>query len=369
MHHRRIAFMLAVGIFLLSVSQAHAVDLGVGSLARNLFRGAEYAGNPQFLSTPQNGPLFNYNAFTQRVEYNRAGDGYTYEFYRFFGSDTYGNQNFLDLGPLNVQLFPDPSLGQTQYTGIHGRAGYTTRVIPEVFFEAQTGQRILTQNFAGGANTFNVSPIGYSVSLNTGIQDFSWTGDILVDSSMSINALGFYDANIRLVNRGSASADGIALSDEQVTDFDTGPVNVSGNLLVDAIASLFQTNGNPATAAPFAIASGAAQRQINVDELMAKVDSGEGLTDEEVQLLVQDMFLTAFLNDPLGTIQNGLPATVPGFENLNFELISNPTDNGTVTPRDDVETVPEPGMLLLFGVAAMIGYFLRTNRRTDFRLA
>ncbi|MCA9297329.1 MAG: hypothetical protein KC983_12450, partial [Phycisphaerales bacterium] len=138
---RRIAAAFMIGSALFSTASARALDLSPGSLAQTLFRGAEYAGNPQFLSQPQNGPLFNFNAFTQRVEYNRAGDGYTYEFFRFFGSDSYGNQNFLDLGPLNVQLFPDQALGQSQYTGIHGRTGFTTRFIPEVFFEAETGER------------------------------------------------------------------------------------------------------------------------------------------------------------------------------------------------------------------------------------
>jgi hypothetical protein len=262
---------------------------------------------------------------------------------------------------LNVQLVPDPSLGETQYTGIHGRAGYTTRFIPEVFFETQTGERQLTQNFSNGTSTFSVKPIGYNVTFNTGVQDFQWSGNILVDSSVNINALGFYDANIRIANRGGATADGIALSDSQVTDFDTGPINVSGNLLMDAIASLFQTNGNPTTAAPAEIASGAAQRQISVDELMAKVDAGEGLTDEEVQMLVDQMFLTAFLNDPLGTIQNGLPSTVPGFENLSLEFTEPSSD--AVPQTGDVETVPEPSVLLLLIGAGALGYLARVSGR------
>ncbi|MCB9855068.1 MAG: PEP-CTERM sorting domain-containing protein [Phycisphaerales bacterium] len=363
---RRLAATLMIAVVLAANARAGAVDLGVGSLARNLFRGSEYAGNPQFLSQPQNGPLFNFNAFTQRLEYNRAGDGYTYEFYRFFGGDTYGNQTFLDLGPLNVELFPDPNLGQTQFAGLHGRAGFTTRFIPEVFFETQTGERTLTQNFSNGTSVFNVAPIGYTVSFNAGVQDFQWTGNLLVDSSISINALGFYDADIRIANRGGATADGVVLSDSQVTDFDTGPINVSGNLVLDAIGSLFQANGNPATSAPFQIGSGAAQRQVAVDELLAKVDAGEGLTDEEVQMLVQEMFITAFLNDPLGTVQNGLPSTVPGFEGLGLELAG--ASDSTTVQTGDSQTVPEPGMLLLFGVAGAIGY-VRRNGRAKYRTA
>ncbi len=358
---RLVSASLMIAVVLLAVRPVGAVDLSVGSLASTLFRGAEYAGDPQFLSQPQNGPLFNFNAFTQRLEYNRAGDGYTYEFYRFFGSDSYGNQNFLDLGPLQLQLFPDPNLGQTQFSGIHNRVGYTTRFIPELFIESETGERVLTQNFSGGSSIFNVAPIGYNVSFNAGVQDFEWSGNILVDSSMTINALGFYDADFRVVNRGSATADGIALSDEQVTDFDTGPINVSGHLLLDAIGALFQANGNPGTAAPFQIGSGAAQREIAVDELLAKAEAGEGLTDEEVQMLVEEMFITAFLNDPFGTIQNGIPSSVPGFEQFGFELLGDAGDAVAIDTADS-EAIPEPGMLVLFGMAGAFGYFLRSNR-------
>ncbi len=330
-------------------SRAAALDLSVGSLARNLFRGTEFAGNPNFLSTPQNGPLFNYNNFSQRIEQNRTGDGFTYEFFRFFGADTYGNPNFLDLGGLQVELSPDPALGQTQYTGFHGRAGYTTRFIPEIFFDLETGQRVFSSQFQQGANTFNVEPIGYRVSLNTGIQDMQWSGNVLIDSSVRINALGFYDAEVRIVNRGGMTSDGILVSDEQVTDFDSGPVDISGHIVLDALAGLFQTNGNPATSAPFQIGSAAAQRSAIADELMARVELGERLTDEEVQILVEEMFMTAFAVDPIGTIMNGLPASIPGFESFSLELVGD-GDGPAALARDEPQQTPEAGMIVLFGV-------------------
>lgn len=349
-------------VTLASLNTAAAQDLSVGSFFQGLFRGAEYAGNPLFVSNPQNGPIFNFNDFSQRIERNNAGDGYTYEYFRFFGPDSYDNPNWLDLGPLQVQLFPDPTLGQAQNTGIHGRVGYTTRFIPEIFIETETGQRVLTQNFAGGASTFNVEPIGYNISLNTGIQDTEWGGNILIDQRANINALGFYDVEFRLVNNGEMTTDGVFAADEVVTDFDTGPINVSGHIVLDLLAGLFQNNGNAATAAPFAIGSGAAQRDIVVDELMAKLDAGERLTDDEVSLLVENMFVTAILDDPIGTLLNGLPTTIPGFEGLGLELVGS-TGDGNVNIDRNLDTAPEPGVLLMFGIAGAVGCVVHPNRR------
>lgn len=369
MSNRRTLIVVSLLVVIFSFAdRAAAGGLSVGSLAQSLFRGTEYAGNPQFLSQPQNGPLFNFNNFTQRIEENRAGGGYTYEFFRFFGADSYGNANFLDLGPLQVQLTPDLSLGQTQLVGFHGRAGYETTFIPEVFFDLESGQRTFSNQFQNGTNTFNVEPIGYNVSLNTGIQDMEWSGNILVDSSVRINALGFYDADVRIVNRGGMTSDGIAISDEVVTDFDTGPVNISGHILLDAIGGLFQVNGNPATAAPFQIGSAAAQRSQISDELMAKAEAGERLTDEEVQILVEEMFLAAFTSDPIGTIMNGLPSTVPGFEGFALDFLG---DGSTPSPVsiEDPKEVPEPGMLFLFCTAAAFATAVRPQRWRRRRLA
>jgi hypothetical protein len=181
--------------------------------------------------------------------------------------------------------------------------------------------------------------------MNTGIQDFSWTGNILVDGEGRINILGFYDLEMRVVNTGESTADGVALKDEQVTDFDTGPINVSGHVVFDAIATILQANGNPATAVPPRLVTGAAQRGKTVDELMAGLEAGERLTDEEVQFLVEQMFVTAFLSDPLGVMMNGLPQEIPGFEGISLQAET--ADQGPINLEPDVEAVPEPSTLLL----------------------
>jgi|GEM_PF-594482 len=353
--------MFAAVIFV-TTSAANAQDIGVGSFFQGLFRGAEFSGNPLFLSNPQNGPLFNFNQFRQRVEFNQAGDGYTYEFFRFFGPDSFNNNTFLDLGPLDIALFPDPALGQGQEVGIHGRVGYTTRFIPEIFIETETGQRAFTNQFQTGANVFNIEPIGYAVDLSTGIQDFSYTGNILIDQSTKINIFGFYDTEFRLVNNGEMTTDGVFVSDEVVTDFDTGPIDVSGHIVLDLIAGIFNTNGNASTAAPFAIGSGAAQRAQTPDDMLARLEAGETLTDEELQALVQDMFVSAIAADPLGFIFNGLPSTIPGFEGLNLELTGT-TASDEIVIDSDTETVPEPGMVMMFGVLGVVGCLMNPRKR------
>jgi len=323
-------------------SGAQAQNIGGGDLASVLFRGTEFAGNPLFLSSPQGGPLFDFNDFTQRIEFNRAGQGFTYEFFRFFGPDSFGNLNTLDLGPLKVELGPDGTLGQSQRVGLHGRSGFTTTLIPEVFFQAETGQRSFNQ--FSGVTGFNTEPIKYRVTFNTGIQDFEFAGNMRVDTDGRINVLGFYDFNLRLTNVGSATADGVLLQDEQVTDFDAGPINVSGNIGFDLLAGLLQSTGLTAAAAPPRIFSAAAQKEKTVDDLLAELDAGQGLSDQEIQFLIQQMFATAFQNDPLGFILNGVPTEVPGFEALSLSLSA---DAPSATPAATSAAVPEPGTMLL----------------------
>jgi hypothetical protein len=320
-------------------------------LQRTLFRGTEFAGNRLFLSNPQGGPLFDFNTFSQRLEFNRAGQGYTYESFRFFGPDSFGNTNTLDLGPFKIELGMDPTLVTSgQPVGIHSRVGYTTRFIPEVFFEAQTGQRAF--DVFSAISTFAPTPVNYTVSFNAGVQDFEWTGNAFIDMGGRVNALGFYDFDLRMTNVGNYEADGILLHDEQVTDFDVGPINVSGNLLFDAVAGLLQADGTPGDAVPPRIFSGAAQKEVTLDELLAQLEAGEALGDGEMQFIAQQMFTAAFIADPLGVLLNGLPSQVPGFEELTLSMSAPPQDRGDQGSWGEFEAVPEPGTLGLLAAAA-----------------
>jgi len=315
-------------------------------LQQFLFRGSEYAGKHLFVSNPQGGPLYDYNQFSQRLEYNRDGAGYTWESYRFFGPDSYGNTNTVDLGPLKVELGLDPAvLASGQPIGIHSRVGFTTRLIPEVFFDAQTGQRDYNQ-FSGVSN-FSPAPIAYTVTLNTGVQDFEWSGNVLVDSSGRLNALGFYDIEVRFTNVASYTADGVLVHDEQVTDFDLGPIDLSGNIAFDMVAGLMQSIGATVSAVGPRVFSGAAQRDKVVDELLAKLEAGGALTGEEMQVLLQYAIESAYRSDPIGMALNGLPSELSLGDGLTLSVAQSEATT-TDTPAHQT-LLPAPGMLVLFG--------------------
>ncbi len=325
-----------------------------------LFQTFRQAGDRTASIFPGGGPLFENNLFDQAIRYNRTGEGWTYEEYRFFGADSFGNTDTLDLGPLKIQLGVDPTLtGSPQPVGIHNSVGYTTRFIPEVFFETQTGQRAF--DIFSGQTNFTPVPIQYEVTANTGFQDFQWAGNILVDANGRLNAMGFYDLEMRVMNVGQSTADGFVVHDEQVTDFDTGPINVSGHILFDALASLAQGLGQTDAAAFPRSISGASgdidSSKAKVEEIMARIRAGEPVSDEDMAFIMQQMFVTAFLNDPLGFMQNGMPGVVPGFEGLELAVSEDQPDPETYT------SVPEPGTLLLLGSAAAATGLLKRRRK------
>ncbi len=355
---RGVIGVAAVGGMLFGATQEASAQFG--SLQRFLFRGTEYAGQNLFLSNPQGGPLFDYNQFVQRVEFNRAGDGYTYEFFKFVGTDSFGNPNTLDLGPFKIELGPDPALAQSQLTGYHGRMGYTTRFMPEVFFEGQTGERTRLTNFSGGPTSFVPSPVRYRVTFNAGVQDLAWLGNMHVDTTGRINAMGFYDFDMRLINVGSFEADGLIVQDQVVTDFDTGPINLSGNIGMDLLGSLFQADNAAAAATGPRIFSAAAQKWKTVDDLMAQLDAGEGLTDEEVRFLTEQMFISAFQADPLGIVTDGFPTEIPGFEGLSL-LIADDGGGEAIPDVGETRAVPEPGTLMLLGLVAGAALLFRSG--------
>lgn len=341
---------------------ASAAPAQYGALQRTLFRGAEYIGNPLLLSNPQGGPLFDNNLFEQRVEFNRMGEGYTWESFRFFGPDSFGNTNTLDLGTFKMELGLDPTLlASAQPIGIHNRIGYTTRLIPEVFFESQTGQRSFNQ--FSGLTTFAPAPLHYRITFNAGVQDLTWEGNALIDVGGRVNALGFYDFDMRLTNVGNFEADGILVQDEQVMDFDVGPINVSGHILFDVVAALLQADGAAGDAVAPRIYSGAAQRGKRVEDLLARLEAGDALSGSEARFLSQEMIRAAVLADPLGVLANGLPSELPGFEGFSLSV----SEAGELDDSiGSLSSVPEPGTLgllaLVAGGLAIVRPFRRFKR-------
>jgi hypothetical protein len=346
------AAVVFAGLFLGLTPSAQAQ---FGSVQQMLFQGLQYAGNQGYWSSPQNGPLYNFNQFRNRIEFDRAGQGYAYESIRFFGPDTYGNTNTVDLGPFKLQLGRDQTLlNNAQPVGIHSKIGYTTTLIPQVYFQAQTGQQTINQ--FSGVTTFAPTPLHYTATLTTGVQDFTWEGNALIDGQGSLNAMGFYDVKFRFTNVGDYTADGVLVHDEQVTDFDLGPIDVSGNIGLDMLSGLLQNNGSTAAAVPSRVVSGATKDK-RTEDLLTRLHAGEQLGESDMQYLAQKMFETALANDPFGVLANGMPSTVPGFEGVTFDMTTTPQEG--VAPNT---TVPEPGTLAVLALAFGLSAGLRSLR-------
>lgn len=325
-------------------------------IARALWRGLSYAGNQQILSSPQNGPFFNSNQQFQRLEYNLPGRGYTFEQWRFFGPDTYNNPNTLDLGPVKFQLGRDPAIvANNEPIGLHTRAGFTTTLIPEIFFQQETAQR--NQNVFAGTSTAVPSPLKYNITINTGVQDVTIDGNILLQANGRLNALGFYDISTILVNDGTYETNGVLAVDQIDTDFSIGPINVSGNIVMDTISALLQVVGfTNIPAIPTRIASGAAQRDRSLDELVAAIQAGEVLSEEDRASLISQTLQSAFERDPLGALINGLPSGNLGNDAISLSFAR----SDDVPAMAGGTVVPEPGTLMLLGSAgAALGWFRR----------
>jgi hypothetical protein len=335
---------MSLRFVLVAVFTALAPAAAVHAQWAQMFRNMEYLGDRDFVSNPANGPLFENNIYTQRLEWNRLGRGFTFENIRFFGPDTYNNANVFDLGPLKIQLGIDPTvLGSGQPVGIHNKIGFTTRFLPELTFTSETGQRAF--DIFSGLSTFAPAPIRYNITMNTGVQDYAWEGSAGINSTGRINILGFYDYQLLMNNVGSYTADGVFVQDEQVTDFSGGPINISGNLFMDALASMLQLGGDTTAAIPPRIFSGASSKGgRTAKELIEAINNGEVLSDAEMQFLVREMFVAAFQADPVGVALNGLPSEVPGFEGLSVAMTPAEPVLGA---NPNTTTTPEPGTLAL----------------------
>jgi hypothetical protein len=77
-----------------------------------------------------------------------------------------------------------------------------------------------------------------------------------------------------------------------------------------------------------------------------------------MSFLMTEMIKKAFLDDPLGFLQNGMPKTVPGFEALSLQVSDDQTSAQQAAQQVNV---PEPGTLVLLAATGAI--FLGLERR------
>jgi hypothetical protein len=182
---------------------------------------------------------------------------------RFTGFDIQANRNFLsgglDLSVSNTFLGNELDFGPGDLT-LQGPISLTV---------STGGRRLSELEFAFRTAvdaTSPTSPIRYAFNLDTGVQSVELDGTVLVDAALTLNRLGFYDLQLALSSRQTATQEGLLGDTTTNRDFDIGPINVSGNIFTDALAlltdPLFQAAGR---SNPFAALSGREQLKAIVE--------------------------------------------------------------------------------------------------------
>lgn len=210
--------MRRVRLIAFSAAMFTAASPALGGIFEELYRGLD------LLATPSDGPLFNTGDGTRvngsrsgrlRIMPNQAGRGYQLEFDRTFGPDTRGRPEVFDAGPYEMQLSG----------GIQSTAAVTTRFLPA--FNADT----------------TIANLTYSIRGKSGLQDVEFSGTLAGQTSLEVNALGFYTLTSNINNTNAQlTLDGVVQSEED-TDFDIGPISLRGNLFLDGLGALAQSFG------------------------------------------------------------------------------------------------------------------------------
>jgi hypothetical protein len=197
----------------------YTVPPAAADLYEDLYRGLG------LLATPSGSPIttaagFQVNGNRRgrlRIVPDRVGRGYTLEFDRRFGPDTAGRPEILDLGALELQM--DGTLS--------GTLDYTSR-----------GWRV------GHAELFG-SGVRYAARFKTGAQDVEVLGTIDFAQQWEFNEFGFYSALGTFSNSESEILlDGVLVNANDFnTNFDIGPINISGNIFFDAFVAMLASFG------------------------------------------------------------------------------------------------------------------------------
>jgi len=174
----------------------------------------------------------------------------------------------------------------------------------------------------------SASPLTYSLDYNLGQQSASLSGSLLIDGGAKVDRFGFYSLNLDVSSRATTVSSGSANSSNQY-DFDLGPVNISGNVFIDALATL--------TAPLFE----AANVQSPFTSLTAR---------SQLQSIVD-----AQTTDLLNLLQNGLvPGDATAQRTVTFTLADQATAGAGIAPFNASGiVVPEPTVLLLLVVGGL----------------
>ena len=196
-------------------------------------------------------------------------------------------------------------------------------------------------------------PLTYDLFFDVGGQSRRVSGSVFIDADFSYKGLGFYDLNLAVSSQQQVVREGILGDGDDESEFDVGPISISGNVLADVLAVItdpfFEAADRPNI---FDTLSGRAQLRAifddQADEALRQLADGGGLGG---QLLEPD-------STSLGATE----------QRLDLRLMS-PLDPNTfhVTSRNTpAAVVPEPTVLLLMllGLPAILAR-PRRRRRVD----
>lgn len=166
-----------------------------------------------------------------------------------------------------------------------------------ISLEFQSGGRLLSEaelHFTTALSSqLDATPLRYQLNYDAGGQKTTIDGSLLVDGSMTFNGFGFYDLQMTYSSRQTVSRDGTIVNDQRTSDFDVGPINISGNIFADALSlltqPLFDASGQEN---PFASLSGASQ----LADLLAT-----SATRQEAARAIGDVDQLAGAAPPLGS--------------------------------------------------------------------
>jgi len=215
---------------------------------------------------------------------------------QYAGFTVEGQRNILTDGAvvnISQRFFGQPlNFGQTELLPsgqLRAQVGWDRRPIPALQFFMDTGN----------------SPLNYELRRNFGMQDFLATGELQLSVGTEFNALGFYDTIVEINNTGTFETEGLFGENDGHMDFDVGPIDISGNVVSDLLATVFDALA-PGEDNPFREFSLRSTREKNgvdseeIARIEAALAAGEQITDDQASLLATDSVIRSLfgLGDP-----------------------------------------------------------------------
>ena len=195
----------------------------------------------------------------------------------------------------------------------------------------------------------------YNINSSPGAQTWAFSGSITSNVTGTINALGFYNLQVSASNTGTSRIDGYVLTDQQSTDFDIGPINVTGNIYVDLAASIVQALQNlPTVSAVTDVPSNAAGKAKNADGSGVAAEAATAPTDQQKAEMLAHALIQAMFRQTLSDLTSG------ELLDLQSALGLTPEEANQGLAAAGYLSIPEPTTLALLAIPAI---FMAARRR------